>query len=52
MPLMQSITKFARSPQGRRLAQQAMTYARSPEGKRRIASAREQLAQRRRKLPR
>jgi hypothetical protein len=52
MPLMHTIAKFARSQQGRRLAQQAMTYARSPEGKRRIASAREQLAQRRRKPPR
>jgi hypothetical protein len=51
MPLMQTIAKFARSPQGRRLAQQAMTYARSPEGKRRIASAREQVAKRRRQPP-
>jgi hypothetical protein len=48
MSLMSTISKLARSPQGRRLAQQAMTYARSPEGKRRIAAAREELARRRR----
>ena len=51
MKLMSMLTKFARSPQGRRMAQQAMTYARSPEGKRKIADVRRQLAaqQRRRK---
>lgn len=46
MSLMSSIARLARSPHGRRMAQQAMSYARSPEGKRRIASAREQLARR------
>jgi hypothetical protein len=51
MPLMQTITRFARSPQGRRLAQQAIQYAQSPEGKRRIASARQQLERRRRRKP-
>ena len=52
MSIMSSIARFARSPQGRRLAQQAMTYARSPEGKRKIADARRQLAERRRVRPR
>jgi hypothetical protein len=45
---MSTLARFARSRQGRRLAQQAMTYARSPEGKARIDRARRQLAQRRR----
>jgi hypothetical protein len=52
MSLLTKISRFARSPQGRRLTQQAMTYARSPEGKRKIAQAREQLARRRRRRPR
>jgi len=47
MSLINSISRFARSPKGRRLAQHAMSYARSPEGKRRIADARRQLAARR-----
>jgi hypothetical protein len=46
MSLLSKITRFARSPQGRRMTQQAMTYARSPEGKRKIAQARQQLARR------
>ncbi len=47
MSLMSMISRLARSPQGRRAAQKAMSYAKSPEGKRKIASAREQLAARR-----
>jgi hypothetical protein len=47
MPLMNTISRFARSRQGRQLAQRAMSYARSPEGKRKIADARRQLAARR-----
>jgi hypothetical protein len=47
MSLMSKIARFARSPQGRRMAQQAMRYAKSPEGKRKIADARRQLAARR-----
>ena len=47
MSLMSQIARFARSPQGRRMAQQAMRYAKSPEGKRKIADARRQLAARR-----
>lgn len=52
MSLATMISKFARSPQSRRLAQQAMSYARSPEGKQKIASAREQIAARRKPKPR
>ena len=52
MKLMSMIAKFARSPQGRRAAQQAMSYARSPEGKRKIESARRELATRRKPKPR
>ena len=52
MKLATMISRFARSPQGRRLAEQAMSYARSPEGKRKIASAREQIAARRGTKPR
>ena len=47
MKLMSIVARFARSPQGRRMAQQAMNYAKSPEGKRKIADARRQLAARR-----
>jgi hypothetical protein len=47
MKLMSTLARFARSPQGRRMAQQAMNYAKSPEGKRKIADARRQLATRR-----
>jgi hypothetical protein len=47
MKLMSIVARFARSPQGRRMAQQAMHYAKSPEGKRKIADARKQLAARR-----
>jgi hypothetical protein len=43
MSLMSTISKFARSRQGQRLAKQAMDYARSPEGKRKVEQARRQL---------
>ena len=46
MKLMSALAKFARSPQGRRLADQAVRYANSPEGKRRIEQGRRQLARR------
>jgi hypothetical protein len=45
--LFNSLARFARSPQGRRMAQKAMRYAQSPEGKRRIAQTRERVAGRR-----
>jgi hypothetical protein len=52
MKLMNAIARFARSPHGRRVGQQAMNYAKSPEGKRRIEDARRQLAARRKPKPR
>jgi hypothetical protein len=52
MKLMTTLARFARSPQGRRMAQQAMNYAKSPEGKRKIEDARRQLAARRKPKPR
>jgi hypothetical protein len=51
MKLMSMLTKFARSPHGRRMTQQAMTYAKSPEGKRKIADVRKQLAHQRKRKP-
>jgi hypothetical protein len=47
MRLVTMIARFARSPQGRRAAQKAMTYAKSPEGKAKIEGARRQLAAKR-----
>ena len=52
MKLMSIVSRFARSPHGRRMAQQAVKYAQSPDGKRRIADARRQLAARRKPKPR
>jgi hypothetical protein len=48
MKLMSMISRFARSPQGRRYTQQAMDYAKSPDGKRRLADVRRQFARGRR----
>jgi hypothetical protein len=47
-PLMKTLFRLARSPQGRRLTNQAMAYARSPQGRKQIELARAQLAKRRR----
>ena len=52
MSLMTTLSRLARSPQGRRMAQQAMSYARSPSGKRKIEQARAQIAARRKPGPR
>jgi hypothetical protein len=52
MSLFSKLSRFARSPQGRRMTNQAMSYARSPEGKRRLADVRRQLAARRKPKPR
>ena len=41
------LARFARGPQGRRLADRAQRYARSPEGRRQIQSLRSRLARRR-----
>jgi hypothetical protein len=52
MSLMTKLTRFARSPQGRKMTKQAMDYAKSPEGKRKIAQVRKQLASRGKPRPR
>ena len=44
MSLLNKVASLARSPHGRKLAQDAMRYAKSPEGKRRVADARSKLA--------
>ena len=49
--LMSKITRFARSPQGRKLANRAQSYARSPEGKRKIADVRGRMGKRGTKRP-
>ena len=46
MSLMSSVAKFARSPQGRKMAQQAVRAAQDPKTKRQIQSLRLKLAQR------
>jgi len=47
MPLMSSIARFARSPQGQRLARQAMRMAQDPKNREKIAQVRKDLAVRR-----
>lgn len=44
MSLMNTIAKFARSPQGRRMAQQAVRAAQDPKTKRQIQQLRTKLA--------
>jgi hypothetical protein len=46
MSLLNKISRFARSPQGRRLADRASSYARSPKGRRQIEQARARLTRR------
>jgi hypothetical protein len=41
------ISRFARSPQGRKLANKAQTYAKSPEGRRKIEGVRGRFAKKR-----
>jgi hypothetical protein len=43
MPLMSKIANFARSPQGRRLANHAKTFASKPENRRKIEQFRARL---------
>lgn len=45
------LTRLARSPQGRKLAERAQTYAKSPEGKRKIEQVRGQMSKRGGKRP-
>ena len=44
--LMGRLTRFARSPKGRELAERAARYARDPQTQRKIAEARKRLARR------
>jgi hypothetical protein len=46
MSLVSTLAKFARSPQGRRMAEQAVRAAKDPKTKRQIESARAKLVQR------
>lgn len=46
MSLMNRIATFARSPQGRKLAEQAKKVANDPETKRKIEEARQKLQKR------
>jgi hypothetical protein len=46
MPLMNTLLKFAKTRQGRKLTNQAMAYARSPQGKKQIAQVQRQLTAR------
>jgi hypothetical protein len=47
MPLLNKIAKFATSPQGRRIFNQAKTYAQSPKGRAKIAQVQKRLEARR-----
>ncbi len=47
MSLMNTLMKFARTRQGRKLTHQAMTYARSPQGRKQIAQVQRRLKKRR-----
>jgi hypothetical protein len=46
MALLNKLTSFARSPQGRKLAEQAKKVASDPETKRKIEDARQKLSKR------
>jgi len=47
MSLISKVARFARSPQGKRLTQQAVRMANDPKTKRQIASARTRLTKKR-----
>ena len=47
MSLISKVARFARSPQGRRLTQQAIRMANDPKTKRQIQSARTRLMKKR-----
>jgi hypothetical protein len=44
--IIDKVTRFARSPQGKRAMEQAQRIARDPKTKRRIAEARQRLGRR------
>ncbi|HEX6024741.1 MAG TPA: hypothetical protein VFZ00_22310 [Solirubrobacter sp.] len=46
MSLLNKITRFAQSRQGRKLTNRAMSYARSPQGRRQIEQVRARLTKR------
>jgi hypothetical protein len=46
MSLLNKFSRFARSPQGRKLTNRASAYARSPKGRRQIEQARARLMKR------
>ena len=46
MSLISAISRFARSPQGRRAVGQAKRYAQSPQGRAKIEQVRKQIATR------
>jgi hypothetical protein len=46
MSLISKVARFARSPQGRRMANEAVRLARDPKTKRQIMSARQKLVAR------
>jgi hypothetical protein len=48
MSLIKSISRFARSRQGRRMFSEASRYARSPQGRAKLEQVRRQFASRRR----
>ena len=52
MSMMNRVTRFARSPQGRQLFGKAKRYAQSPQGRSKIDQARRRLAQRNKPRPR
>ncbi|MDA0172087.1 hypothetical protein OJ998_23495 [Solirubrobacter taibaiensis] len=43
MSLLNTLMKFSKTRQGRKLTNQAMTYARSPKGRKQIAQVQRQL---------
>jgi hypothetical protein len=49
MSLISRITRFARSPHARRMANEAMRYGRSPQGRAKLQQVQRQLASRRRR---
>jgi hypothetical protein len=48
MSLITSLSRFARSPQGKRLTRQAMTIAKDPKTKQKLAEVRRNFAQKQR----
>ena len=47
MSLINTLMKFSKTRQGRKLTQQAMNYARTPQGRKQIAQVQRQLKKKR-----